>query len=103
MLDSAFERWMNTPANPAVTSSEAGISAISSRLRALMVRSPPRGFQPRDPMVSGFVRPPLAARPSRSLGSLRNPSQLEAPDQAHRARLRAKLVVEEVRAAVGRH
>jgi len=40
MFESALERWMNTPANPAVTSSEAGISATSSRLRALTIWSP---------------------------------------------------------------
>ena len=34
-FESAFERWMKTPANPAVSSSDAGISPSSSRLRAL--------------------------------------------------------------------
>src|SRR2546421_11534338 len=77
MFDSAFERWMNTPANPAVTSSEAGTRPISSRLRALIVATP--------------------------AASLRNPSELEVPHQVHRARLRAELVVEEVRAAIPRH
>src|SRR5437764_12387495 len=77
MLDSAFERWMNTPANPAVTSSDAGISAISSRLRAL-------------------------TRPGPGGRSLRDPPELEIPDQVHRARLGAQLNVEEVGAAVCR-
>src|SRR5260370_39304781 len=66
-----FERWMNTPAKPAVTSNEAGIRRNSSRFLA------------------------LTASPS-----LRHLPQLQGSDQAHRIRLRAEVVVEEAPAAI---
>src|SRR5260370_21896253 len=66
-----FERWMNTPAKPAVTSNEAGIRRNSSRFLA------------------------LTASPS-----LRHLPQLQGSDQAHRIRLRAEVVVEEGPAAI---
>src|SRR5260370_12383635 len=66
-----FERWMNTPAKPAVTSNEAGIRRNSSRFLA------------------------LTASPS-----LRHLPQLQGSDQAHRVRLRAEVVVEEGLAAI---
>src|ERR1700726_1740797 len=66
-----FERWMNTPANPAVTSSEAGIRRNSSRFLA------------------------LTASPS-----LRHLPQLQGADKVHRIRLGAEVVVEEGLAAI---
>src|SRR6202012_1682211 len=59
---------MNTPANPALTSSEAGISPISSRLRAVTARAPP---------------------------SWLNLPQLEVVDQVLGAGLRAQVLVED--------
>src|SRR5450759_4502622 len=69
---------MKTAANPAVTSSEAGISPSSSRLRALIWA------------------------PCQGPSSLQLP-QLEIADQARRVLLRAEVVVQERFAAIGGH
>src|ERR1700733_8932723 len=72
-FESAFWRWMNTPAKPAVTSRDAGIKPSSSRLRALTRRPRP--------------------------ASRRDSSLLEVHHERGRVRLRAKVVVEQLTAA----
>src|SRR5437588_7894652 len=78
-LERTFERWITTPANPAVSRRDAGISPISSRLRALIAR------------VLGASR------------SLRDVPQLQLAHEVQGVGLRAKLVVEELVTAVRRH
>src|SRR6478752_4067508 len=77
-FDRTFDRWMNTPANPAVNRSEAGIRQTSSRLRAL---------------TSG----------PRYRNSLRDLPRLQVHHQRCRIRLRSQVVVQETVAPVGRN
>src|SRR5436305_15243535 len=79
-FESAFERWMNTPANPAVTSSDAGIRPSSSRLRALTLRMP-------------LGRPAPGPRCPRSR---RDPPLFEVHHERGRIRLRTQVVVQEL-------
>src|SRR4051812_23681702 len=84
MFESTLDRWMNTPANPAVSSRVAGSRPMSSRLRDLMTKPPwGRGLVPEE----------------RSPG---NPSQLQFADQLHGIRLRTKLVAKELLAPITR-
>src|SRR4051812_34048007 len=82
------ERWMKRAANPAVSSSDAGISAISSRLRALT-----------EPLRVRCPAP--AAVSNRVAASRRNVSLLKIAHEALRVVARAQLVVGE-RVAAGR-
>src|SRR5437763_6375387 len=82
MFESAFERWMNTPANPAVTSSDAGISPTSSRLRALIA---------------------FARQGRGSAGSSGQLSQLGGTHQVLGVLLRAQVVVQQRPAAIRRN
>src|ERR1700730_840509 len=79
-FESTFERWMKTPAKPAVTSSDAGISPTSSRLRALI--------------------PPARVQRCASASSVQLP-ELDRSNEVLRVRLRAKLIVEQGGAPVG--
>src|SRR3954451_6463700 len=84
------ERWMNSAAKPAVSSSDAGISAISSRLRALTAQL--------------RVRAPAATAVSDPIGgSLRDVSLPQAQPEPLGVVARAERVVGERPAPAGGH
>src|SRR4051812_19508814 len=84
------ERWMNSAAKPAVSSSDAGISAISSRLRALTAQLRVRA-------------PASAAMSNRIGGSLRDVPLLQREHEPLGVVARAERVVGERRAPAGGH